>query len=211
MGNALEETKGFTLIEIAVAVAVVLTLSAVIIPIVIKHLETAKVHRAGEDVATIGTCILRFYSDTSHWPVYSGNPYKSDKATIKVLYSDGAAPALASGIANWWDNTWADGIVNENADKLQNHLELDMAGNDAYPVAGSGHAWKGPYLADFKPDPWDRKYLVNVEFLRPDVNKAVWVISAGPNRIIETVYEQQIFGTNAAPAVGGDDIAFRVK
>jgi len=210
MGDVLKENKGFTLIEIAIVVAIIATLSAIILPMAIKHLETAKVNRAKKDAATIGASILRFNSDTAHWPVYSSEPYKGDKATINILYCDGIAPALASGVANWWDDTWTDDIVDENVDKLQNHLERGMAGDVSYPRAGI-HAWNGPYLADFKSDPWGSKYLVNVQFLRPNENKAVWVISAGSNRTIDTVYEQQISGASAAPAVGGDDIAFRVK
>jgi prepilin-type N-terminal cleavage/methylation domain-containing protein len=204
------QRDGFTFVEIAVVAAVVAILTAVLAPIMIKHLDTAKIHRAENDTEVIASSILAFELDTGHWPVYNATPYKRDKATIKILYSDGMAPGLAGGISGWWSGTWSDDTVNADVDHLENHMELGMAGSDSYPATGE-HPWNGPYFAKVKKDPWDRKYLVNVEFLRPGENKAVWAISAGPNRVIDTPYQQQISGTGTAPTLGGDDIGARVK
>ena len=63
-------------------------------------------------------------------------------------------------------------------------------------------------------DPWGNRYLVNIGALQTSEAdeastepRALWVLSAGPNGLVETVY--------AAPAlsavVGGDDIGARIK
>ena len=63
-------------------------------------------------------------------------------------------------------------------------------------------------------DPWGNRYLVNMGVLQAGEAdeastepRALWVLSAGPNGLIETVY--------AAPAlsavVGGDDIGARIE
>ena len=65
-----------------------------------------------------------------------------------------------------------------------------------------------------RPDPWGNRYLVNIGALQASEAdeastepRALWVLSAGPNGLIETVY--------AAPAlsavVSGDDIGARIE
>lgn len=54
-------------------------------------------------------------------------------------------------------------------------------------------------------DPWGNRLLMNVA--AHDASRAVWVISAGPNGIIETPFDQP--APTASP--GGDDIAARVR
>ena len=107
---------------------------------------------------------------------------------------------------------------------------LTFDGVEAYPLRGSipGNpqlGWSGPYIASPTPtDPWGSKYLINVRMLHvgffqageglaladpgevlPEI--AVIVISAGPNRAIETSDRQD--GENFV--VLGDDIVFRLQ
>ncbi len=77
--------------------------------------------------------------------------------------------------------------------------------------------WSGPYLPESPgPDPWGRRYVVNIGLIpsadsptedRGPARFAVWVMSAGPNGVIETSYRQPI--GNAALA--GDDIGVRLQ
>jgi hypothetical protein len=118
-----------------------------------------------------------------------------------------------------------------NHDAIEGHLirnELGGQGTQRYPVRGSyegdpQRGWSGPYVAVLpKTDPWGNKYLINVQELHSghllDVHSesagvgnlpkiAVTVLSAGPNRMIETS-SMQPFDTFEA---GGDDIIFRIK
>ncbi len=57
------EQKGFTLIEVIVAIAVVAILAGVITPSVIKHLDDSKRARAQNDCLVIGSAIGSFYKD----------------------------------------------------------------------------------------------------------------------------------------------------
>jgi len=103
-----------------------------------------------------------------------------------------------------------------------------------YPLRGTyagdpNRGWSGPYVTALpKTDPWGDKYIINVRNLQVgylknggltqtncggDPNKgalpalAVVVISAGPNRNIETPVDQCYNSFVAA----GDDIVFRIK
>jgi len=64
------------------------------------------------------------------------------------------------------------------------------------------------YISSDPTDPWGHKYLVNVAALGT-VAQPVWVISAGPNGILETAISNT--GTAAPEVVAGDDIGFRIQ
>ncbi|HYR84418.1 MAG TPA: hypothetical protein VE422_10105 [Terriglobia bacterium] len=120
-------------------------------------------------------------------------------------------------------------------DTIEGHLIKNQLGGPGstrfYPLRGSylgdpQRGWAGPYIGSLpKTDPWGNKYLVNIRELHvghllnttfhpvtvpgpgnlPKV--AVIVLSAGPNRTIETSAEQQFDQFRAF----GDDIVFRIK
>jgi type II secretory pathway pseudopilin PulG len=86
-----------------------------------------------------------------------------------------------------------------------------------YRRPGEYGGWNGPYLsADLPGDPWGNRYMVNAQFLDGGTTaadsdgrarRAVFVVSAGGNGIIETPYEQPI--VDARPY--GDDIVIRIQ
>lgn len=120
-------------------------------------------------------------------------------------------------------------------DSIEGHLirnELGRVSVKKYPLRGtySGdpqRGWAGPYVSSLpKTDSWGNKYLINIRELHaghlldsgfssthgvggpgnlPKI--AVIVISAGPNRTLETSAEQQFDQFKAS----GDDIVFRIK
>ena len=120
-------------------------------------------------------------------------------------------------------------------DTIEGHLVKNELGRNAtkfYPLRGtySGdtrRGWAGPYVGTLpKTDPWGNKYLINIRELHTghlldtafagthgangpgNVPKvAVIVLSAGPNRTIETSAEQRFDDFVAF----GDDIIFRIK
>lgn len=125
----------------------------------------------------------------------------------------------------------------DTQDSLEGHLIRNQLGRlttKAYPLRGSytgdpQRGWAGPYVGTLpKTDPWGNKYMINIRELHsghlldsafatvhgssaagvgnlPKI--AVVVISAGPNRAIETSAEQQFDAFKAL----GDDIVFRIK
>ena len=100
--------------------------------------------------------------------------------------------------------------------------EADLLGGPgATPEAQGVSQWANEQVASLgdyvsqplRPDPWGNRYMVNVGILRrvaaaglPPAERVLWVLSAGPNGILETPY-----GSPAAAAVvGGDDVGARI-
>jgi hypothetical protein len=109
---------------------------------------------------------------------------------------------------------------------LVNNLVFNGTTQSSYPVRGyivadPGRGWNGPYVDRLpKSDPWGNKYLINMQEFstkhirqfhaivgQPLPRRVVLVLSAGPNRQIETSAEQ-LFETFQ---IRGDDIAFRIR
>jgi hypothetical protein len=117
-----------------------------------------------------------------------------------------------------------------NHDTIEGHLVRNIITNNsalsAYPVRGLlaadvNRGWHGPYVDRLpRSDPWGDKYMINVQEFstrhvrefhaiagQPFPRRVVVVLSAGPNRQIETPSEQLF----EAFEVRGDDIAFRIR
>jgi hypothetical protein len=119
---------------------------------------------------------------------------------------------------------------------IEGHLIKNVLGDPAAVTAGVPAAayvlrgsyvgdpergWAGPYISSLpKTDPWGNKYMINIQYLNsgflsglpgatpgnlPKI--AVIVLSAGPNRNIETNVDQPFNSFTAQ----GDDIIFRIK
>lgn len=61
-------------------------------------------------------------------------------------------------------------------------------------IMTSSGAWSGPYLRELPSDPWGRAYVVwlgeDIARLgRRDARGHVWILSAGPNGVVDTVLE----------------------
>jgi prepilin-type N-terminal cleavage/methylation domain-containing protein len=196
--------NGFTLIEVIVAIAVVAILAGIITPSVVKHLDDAKRARAGNDCQVIGAAVANFYKDVGRWP-----DLQSGGATgITLLVGEGTTPTNQGAAAAAWVTT---GINGTQGDLLAYHLVVNRPGNQAiniYPITGEVR-WRGPYMQNCPSDPWGRRYAINIGNMAN--NNAVWVISAGPNGIMETAFNQAIPVTGVSLVLTGDDIGYRMK
>ncbi len=208
----LSKSGGFTLIEIIIVLAIIGMLAGILAPTLVKYVQSAKLRRATDDVKMIGTAIGNFYNDMGEWPVWAaGNAMTSAGTMYNLLRGPGDDPGMDADIPAW---TLSGATVSD----LEDHLGTnDPNGNGTpneaadYPITGR-NAWRGPYIEQFRADPWGNAYLVNVEFVQPANEQgqtATFVLSAGPNESVETEYDQ----TAGAPGmtVGGDDIVFRIK
>ena len=191
---------GLTLIELIVILAALAVLAALLVPTVISLPEQAEVARARNDARAMGEAIHNLQKDLARWPVYASatGGLIPANATLERLISDGDPPGVsgAPGTADW--------LTASNTDDLVDHLGNNrLADGSQYPVTGE-FAWRGPYIPEAPSDPWGRRYIINVRWLRPGASpNVVWVLSAGPNGIIETTFGQS--------SLAGDDIGFRLR
>ena len=191
--------NGFTLLEIVIVLAVVGILVGILVPTVRSYVGSAKTQRAEQDTKALGEALLAFNKDTARFPIFQSGTATtpSDSVYVVLRTAEGDTPA-----AN--DATW----LSATADTFTNQLEKNAPGGagTAYPTTGD-FAWRGPYMGPIRMDPWGNRYLSNANKLLPNASNAVWVLSAGPNETVETTFSQG----RAAPTVGGDDIAYRIK
>lgn len=99
---------------------------------------------------------------------------------------------------------------------LDDHLVTNRRGY-RLRTPGEYGGWNGPYLsAKLNGDPWGNRYVINSCWLDGGstaadgtgaVRRAVYVVSAGANGVIETPFEQPITDARAY----GDDIVIRVQ
>lgn len=201
--------NGFTLIELTVVLAVIVTLALILTPSITNFINDARVARARNDTATIAGAVVQFYKDNGFFPQWtaavSGGPGTAANK-VDLLIGPGNVPTVAS------PNTWTTGTTDTFAHQLLNNTPVYSV-----KTPTSTFGWNGPYMSsDIGADAWNNRYMVNSGLL--DTNQgiqtqggatknAVWVISAGPNGQIETTHTQLV----TSAAVGGDDIAVRIQ
>ncbi|MDO8835404.1 MAG: prepilin-type N-terminal cleavage/methylation domain-containing protein [Vicinamibacterales bacterium] len=201
--------RGFTLIELTVVLAVIVTLALILTPSITNFISDSRKVRAQSDVQKIGAAVVDFYRDTGFFPQWNTSVTGGrglPQAALQVLMSGGTAPLEEQ------PTLWTTGRAGMLVDQL-----LVNAPGYAVRTATSQFGWNGPYLSsELRSDPWGNRYLVNIGLIdtssgvmtlsgRPKA--AVWVLSAGPNGTVETPFSQPV--TTAYP--GGDDVAFRIQ
>lgn len=180
-------TRGFTLIEIIVILAVISILVAIITPSVLKYIDDARLSRAQEDVRNISALVNDLIKDTGQYP---GDHLGTGKSFL-------CGPGTV-GQAGWGNGT--------NCEDMANHLLLNAPGDavttDDYRSTGKMR-WKGPYVQSLGEDPWGNGYQINASTLKGSDSNPTWVISAGPDSIFQT--------SVASTTLSGDDIGVRIK
>jgi type II secretory pathway pseudopilin PulG len=102
------------------------------------------------------------------------------------------------------------------AGSLDDHLMNNRRGY-RFRRSGEYGGWNGPYVsAEVKGDPWGRQFLINSQWLDGGVSaadtqgrirRAVFVVSAGADGVVDTPFEQSIVDARAF----GDDIVIRIQ
>ena len=86
---------GFTLIELTVVLAVIVTLALVLTPSIANSINEARVARARNDCQTIASGMYQFYRDTGFFPLWtiSQNGGQGTPANrVQILVSQGNVP-----------------------------------------------------------------------------------------------------------------------
>ncbi len=215
--------KGYTLLEVAAVVAVTGTLAAVAMPVVADKIAAGKILGAQQDVQAIKDSIVAFMKDTGVPPFYAigqnkgSLPKTSAIPNFFIVTKDGSVPSFGTPVNTAWG-------IPDPATATEATIDGQLITNAPNYLTDGTNAWKGPYVPSLKKDPWGNKYVVVVGWLgEPELQdstqiyqKAAFVISAGPNGLIETSYTQPIRvikGTQVATpfVVGNDDIVSRIN
>jgi prepilin-type N-terminal cleavage/methylation domain-containing protein len=196
------KSKGFTLIELAVVLAIIAILAAVLTPIVMNYLDQSRIARAQADARTLADAIKLYNRDTGRWPIYNNAAdHTADTALggkAELGTSIGTAPA--AGATGWVLNA----SLATTALSAFVNADLTGVGSTGFPKA----AFRGPYMSSVESDPWGNEYLLTAANLAKSSNFHAYVISAGPNGILETTRDAAITATLAP---GGDDIISVIK
>ena len=207
-GSSCVRAVGFTLIELTIVLAVIATLSLVLTPSVVRAVNDARLVRAQGDTEAIFAAITRFSFDNGFFPQWlqaeDGGPGLPSNR-VDLLVGEGRGPLVAT------DNLWTMGTSVPLDDQL-------LANAPGYAVrTPTAFGWNGPYLSGpVTSDPWGNRYLVNIGLIdtSPGPNgaggsmkKAVWVITAGPDGMIDTPPIQAL----TIAELGGDDIGARIQ
>ena len=173
---------GFTLIEVIVVAGIIAVLAGILVPLIFKEIDESKVARAAADIRSISSAIIVLKKDTGSWPASA-----TCNSGATYMTGAGALPTITG--PNW--NT-ATPLAFDDV------LNVDDAGC-------WGTAWKGPYFATVGRDPWGRAYLLNVDALISSSTTPVWIISAGPDGVLQTAATANIVND------GVDDIGIRIR
>ena len=173
--------KGFTLIELAVVLAIIAVLAAVLTPLVTGYLDQARVARAQADLRTIADAIKLHQRDTGRYPIYNatGYPNTVSDGTKVIFAGPGNVPTDTAswGLSTTTATTTLEAWINGNFSGVSQ--------GNTFPKAG----FRGPYISTIESDPWGNQYLVNAANLNSG-NFHAFVISAGPNGVIDTAKNQ---------------------
>lgn len=192
---------GFTLVEAATAIAVIVILSGIVAPLVARNISSAQVSRARSDIQLIAAVISSQIKDTGTRPMNNVNGnfgtgegdyyFFSDQAGIPCQDLRRSWPYLGDTENNPWQSFLMlfGGLDTSTLQPWPNPSDLFFG--EGTPVNRYREfAWKGPYLAldsCRKLDPWGgRYYILGYNQNGQLGNTPIWVISCGPDHRIAT-------------------------
>lgn len=219
--------RGFTLIEAAVAIAVVAILSGIIIPLVVKNMRDSQVARAKNDVQVIAAAIASQIKDTGRRPAFAAGPNVAVPAgggiasgLGQAIWASGPSPrtnvaGIGPGAGNSFVNLFTVGVQD-----VANYAAANVMFGS---VANSEFSYRGPYLGTdvaMKTDPWGSPYyILGYNATSQGYNGAIWVVCAGPDKGVQAVnrtatatgYPTTWDQTAATGLLSQDDIVVRVN
>jgi prepilin-type N-terminal cleavage/methylation domain-containing protein len=210
----MKDRNGFTLIEMAVVLAIIAILAAMLTPTVVSYIDQARITRANADVTSISKAYLLHYRDTGHWPVYDtstlagiGNPSKNCQFSGTSILTG----PNSTGVPNWTSLS-ALGCITANTGLIRAYLNVNLLAGSVGTsnASGGGVSYRGPYLDGLDAlDPWGNAYIVNSRALSKNVqDRWAFAISAGPNGLLET---DPWAAKSATLTIAGDDIVAIIR
>src|SRR5260370_40955313 len=129
------KARGFTLVEMAIVLAIISVLAAVLTPVVLNYVDQARNSRATADVKTIADAVRLYQRDTARYPIYSNmTQAAADTPAATELVGHGTVPT-SSG--NWSSFSTTNDLT---LSLIQNLLRFSTSSQ-----VGKG-AYRGPYI-----------------------------------------------------------------
>ena len=206
-----------SLMEATLVVTIAAVLSSVAVITTSDQVSEADTTSSTSEVKLIGVSILSFMQDTGYAPAYLNGDATGPNDTITmIIQTEGSEPS--DGTKTWPSDK-------SGRELLDNQIIHNNPGGSGIPYKRVGDfewnkfkGWDGPYMSSLPDgDPWGDRYICNTGFgtsqgaaqanLSTGKRPAVFCLSAGANRTIETKYLQ------AADEFvsGGDDQIFRIQ
>jgi prepilin-type N-terminal cleavage/methylation domain-containing protein len=191
------KAAGFTLMEMAIVLAIISILAAVLTPVVLNYVDQARIARATADVKTIADAIRLYQRDTARYPVYSNMTQAvADTPAAAELVGPGAVPTPTGNWSSFTTTTDLSMSLNQNLLGLSTSAQVGKV------------AYRGPYIGSLDSDPWGNRYVVTATNLKVASTYWAFAISAGPNGVLDTNPSQSNTGSFM---VAGDDLVAIIK
>jgi type II secretory pathway pseudopilin PulG len=186
--------SGITLVEAAVAIAVVATLAGILVPLTMEVIRDARIARAKADLKIIAAALALQLKDTGCRP-RANQGAGGDGAQPQGIWLSAGAPVTVWNQANpaapWGlgnvvghglpNNTFANLFTAGPNDAARYQTANALFGLNVQP--GAERAYRGPYLAPevaSKTDPWGRSYMIfGYSYLSQRAGRPIYVVCAG--------------------------------
>jgi len=183
---------GLTLTETLALLAVLAAFVALAVPIVLGMLRSGRRARVRHELNAIALGVAAYARDVGYYP----GAKASALPRLTVLCTEGRFPAAAGVLPpGYWHEA----------------TQIGLADYLVSSAASPQDRWAGPYLNEtIGPDAWGHAYLINISDGGRDPwisKRAVFVLSAGPNGVIETHFNQPV----GDALLGGDDQWVRIE
>jgi len=206
--NAMKANKGFTLLEVAVVLAVIAILAAMLTPIVTSYIDQARVTRANNDVKKIAEAVNLYKRDTGLYPGFStlvdARTTQAPAFTTSLVTCMVSGPSTGAALGGTFSG------CSTNVGFLDAFLNVNSIGfsTSSTEAVGGRALFRGPYLDGLSSsvDPWGTPYVVNSGNLSATSANHVFALSAGPNATFDTTMNQ-----TGAVTFSSDDIGSLIK
>jgi prepilin-type N-terminal cleavage/methylation domain-containing protein len=173
---------GLTLVEVIVAMAVLSILAAALSPLVVRYVQDARRTRSENDMRSIATAYIQYFSDTGVWPCnWSGT-----RTTQTTLTTQSCFYQPERAVANWNGPYLKDGY------RRGDELSVALAPRAKTPGEGLLDGWGQPYTV---------MYQAPTNRIAGASAGAIIVVSSGPDGTLRTSRRRAVEGTPV-----GDDL-----